>query len=140
MNQAPDACKEVSGLQVLWEDDERIFCRGWRADEAGSKRAVLVLLPAEERPAPALLSRLIHEFGLKDDLVAAWAVRPLELWRDHGRTMLVLEDPGGEPLSRLLDGPMDGTASRLCRQFIVPILRAGDIVVIDNLRQPQGRR
>ena len=121
MNQAPDACKEVSGLQVLWEDDERIFCRGWRADEAGSERAVLVLLPAGERPAPALLSRLIHEFGLKDDLVAAWAVRPLELWRDHGRTMLVLEDPGGEPLSRLLDAPME---TRSFLRFAVSITAA----------------
>jgi hypothetical protein len=31
-----------------------------------------------------------------------WAVRPLELVRDVGRPMLVLEDPGGEPLERLL--------------------------------------
>ena len=36
-----------------------------------------------------------------------WAVRPLELVREHGRTMLVLEDPGGEPLDRLLGRPME---------------------------------
>ena len=37
----------------------------------------------------------------------AWAVRPLELERERGRTMLVLEDPGGEPLERLLGAPME---------------------------------
>jgi len=110
VNLAPDARKEESGLKVLWEDDERIFCRGWRTDDAGNMRAVLVLLPAGERPAPALLDRLMHEFGLKDALEAAWAVRPLELWRDHGRTMLVLEDPGGEPLGRLLGAPMESSS------------------------------
>src|SRR5262249_9113782 len=36
----------------------------------------------------------------------AWAVRPLELVRDAGRAMLVLEDVGGEPLERLLGAPM----------------------------------
>ena len=34
-------------------------------------------------------------------------MRPLELVRDSGRTMLVLEDPGGEPLARLLGAPME---------------------------------
>ena len=38
---------------------------------------------------------------LKDELDGAWAARPLELIREGGRTMLVLEDPGGEPLDRL---------------------------------------
>ena len=38
---------------------------------------------------------------------AAWAVRPLDLVRDAGRTVLVLEDVGGEPLDRLLGAPME---------------------------------
>ena len=53
------------------------------------------------------LDRLAHEYGLKDALDGAWAVRPLELVRDRGQTMLVLEDPGGEPLDRLLGAPME---------------------------------
>ena len=53
------------------------------------------------------LDRLAHEYGLKDELDEAWAVRPLELVREGGRTMLVLEDPGGEPLDRLLGAPME---------------------------------
>ena len=58
------------------------------------------------QPRPTALDRLIHEYSLKDELDSAWAVRPLELLRDRGRTVLVLEDPGGELLSGLLGMPM----------------------------------
>jgi len=93
-----------SGLQVLWEDGERLFCRGWRD---GSQDPVLAVLPVAEHPTPGSLNCLTHEYGLKDDLDAAWAVRPLDLVRERGRTILVLEDPGGEPLDRLLGRPME---------------------------------
>ena len=68
---------------------------------------VLVVLPATDRPLRSSLDRLTHEYELKDELDGAWAVRPLELERDRGRPMLVLEDPGGEPLERLLGAPME---------------------------------
>jgi PAS domain S-box-containing protein len=68
---------------------------------------VLAVVPAAEHPLPASLDRLTHEFGLKDELDAAWALRPLELTRDRGRTLLVLEDRGGEPLARRLGSPME---------------------------------
>ena len=93
--------------QVLWEDGERVFCRGWRLGDDGNRNAVLVVQPAAEYPSPSSLYRLAHEYELKDELDRAWAVRPLELVRDGGRTMLVLEDPGGEPLDGLLGGPME---------------------------------
>jgi PAS domain S-box-containing protein len=95
------------GLQVLWEDGERVFCRGWRQGADGNRGAALAVLPAAEHPSPASLDRLIHEYGLKDELDAAWAVRPLALCQEHGRAMLALEDPGGEPLDRLLGAPME---------------------------------
>jgi len=91
----------------LWEDGERVFCRGWRPGAEGKRSAVLAVLPAAEHPPPASLDRLAHEYGLKDELDGAWAVRPLDLGREGGRTMLVLEDPGGEPLERLLGAPME---------------------------------
>ena len=94
-------------LEVLWEDGERVFCRGWRDGVDGSRNAVLAVLPAAERPTPASLDRLAHEYGLKDELDRAWAARPLELIRERGWTMLVLEDPGGEPLERLLGAPLE---------------------------------
>ena len=95
------------GPQFLWEDGERIFSRDWRLDDTGKRCAVLVATPAADHPSRSSLDRLAHEFELRDQLDAAWAVRPLELIRDAGRPMLVLEDAGGEPLERLLGGPME---------------------------------
>src|SRR6266850_1883731 len=95
-----------SSLKILWEDGERVFCR--REGHAdGYRPAVLAVLPAAEHPTPATLDRLAHEYGLKEELDGTWAVRPLELIREGGRTMLVLEDPGGEPLERLLGAPLE---------------------------------
>src|SRR5271169_2911630 len=87
--------------QILWEDGERVFCRGWHLRGDGNRSAVLVVQPAAEHPSPSSLDRLTHEYGLKDELDGAWAVRPLDLVREGGRTVLVLEDAGGEPLDRL---------------------------------------
>ena len=97
----------LSDLHFLWEDGERVFYRGWRADGAGGRSAVLAVLPAAERPLPAGLDRLAHEYELREELDAAWAARPLALTREGGRTALLLEDPGGEPLDRLVGGPME---------------------------------
>jgi PAS domain S-box-containing protein len=98
----PDGSREV-----CWEDGERVFCRGWRPGDDGKLTAVLVVLPAAERPSPSSLDRLAHEYELKDELDGAWAVQPRELVRDGGRTMLVLDDPGLEPLDRLLGEPIE---------------------------------
>ena len=93
--------------QALWEDGERSFRRGWRVDDEGKRRAVLLVAPAAEHPSRASLDRLAREYELKDELDRAWAVRPLDLVRDAGRTMLVLEDEGGEPIDRLLGVPIE---------------------------------
>ena len=95
------------GSQVLWEDDERVVRRGWRADGEGKRCAALFVVPAAEHPSRPILDHLRHEFELKDELDGAWAVRPLQLVREAGRTVLVLEDPGGDPLDRLLVAPME---------------------------------
>jgi len=68
---------------------------------------VLAVLSASEQPTPSLVGRLAHEYGLKDELDGRSAVRPLALVREHGRTVLLLEDPGGELLDRLLGRPME---------------------------------
>jgi PAS domain S-box-containing protein len=91
-------------LQILWEDGERVFCRGnSHGDDA---TPVLAVFPAIEHPAPAVLDRLAHEYELRDELDAAWAARPLEFVRERGQTTLLLLDPGGEPLDRLIGPPM----------------------------------
>jgi PAS domain S-box-containing protein len=64
---------------------------------------VLVVALAAEQPSPQSLQRLEHEFSLEADLDPAWATRPLALTHHEGRTMLVLEDPGGVPLDRILE-------------------------------------
>jgi PAS domain S-box-containing protein len=93
--------------QVLWEDGERVFSRGWRLDDNGNRLAVLLVAPATDHPSRTSLDRFTHEYELKDELDGAWAARPVALMRDTDRTVLVLDDPGGEPLDRLLGGPME---------------------------------
>src|SRR4051812_41771762 len=93
--------------RVLWEDGERVFSRGWRLDDNGNRLAVLLVTPTADHPSRSRLDRLTLEYELKDELDGSWAVRPLALTRDAGRTVLVLDDPGGEPLDRLLGGPME---------------------------------
>ena len=68
---------------------------------------VLLVAPTDEYPSLDSLQRLEHEYALRADLEAAWAARPVELIRREGRPTLVLEDPGGEPLERLLGRPLE---------------------------------
>jgi hypothetical protein len=85
---------------------ELVFCRGER-DADSSLTAALAVLPVAEHPTSATLDRLAREYGLKDELDGAWALRPLDLVREGGRTVLVLEDTRSEPLDRLLGAPME---------------------------------
>jgi PAS domain S-box-containing protein len=95
------------GLRVVWEDGDRVFCRGWRDGADGYRNAVLVVLPAAQHPTLDSLNRLTHEYELKDDLDDAWAARPVALTRYNDRMTLVLTDPGGAPVDRLLGRPLD---------------------------------
>src|SRR5260221_6394259 len=70
-------------------------------------RAVLVRAPRAERPSSACLRQLDHELALAEAVDPGWGVRPLRLDRSDGGALLVLADPGGEPLTRELGAPMD---------------------------------
>jgi PAS domain S-box-containing protein len=94
-------------LTVLSEDGERVLYRGWRDDGNGDRTAVLAVLSTSEQPTPGFVDRLAHEYGLRDELDGRSAARPLALVREHGRTVLLLDDPGGEPLDRVLGSPME---------------------------------
>ncbi|MDA9491962.1 AAA family ATPase [Bradyrhizobium sp. CCBAU 11361] len=96
-----------SRFQVLWEDDARIFCRALRPDSEGGSRAVLAVLPKMKHASSGVFDRLAHEFALKDQLDGAWALRPFGLESAGGHPILLLEDPGGQPLEQLLGPPMD---------------------------------
>src|SRR6266403_2271645 len=106
--------KALAGLQVLSDDGERVLCRGWRSE--GNASARLAVLPVAEHPAPASLDRLAHEYGRREGRDSDWAGRPLDLVRERDRTVLVLEDPGGQPLDRVLGVPME--TGRLLRLAI----------------------
>jgi len=95
------------GPQVLCDDDGILLCRACREGADGKREIVLAVLPAAEHPTPQSLGRLAQEYGLKDELDGAWAAKPLELVRDRTRNILVLEDPGGEPLTWLIGAPME---------------------------------
>jgi serine/threonine protein kinase len=75
----------------------------YRGRQRGNPSAVLAVALSAEQPSPQSLRRLEHEYSLASELDPAWAARPLELTRREGRTMLLLQDPGGEPLDRVLE-------------------------------------
>src|SRR3954471_15981131 len=98
------AMPELSGYQLktLWEDEEFVLSRGVRD---GEPSPLLVVAPASAQPSPGSLTRLAHAYALRDERAPTWAARPLRLARRRGRPTLLLEDPGGEPLARLLGQP-----------------------------------
>ncbi|GLR85263.1 trifunctional serine/threonine-protein kinase/ATP-binding protein/sensor histidine kinase [Bradyrhizobium iriomotense] len=102
-----DAVRSNGRFHVAWEDGERVFCRGWHRTSDGNLVAALAVRPSSEHPRPAIIDRLAHEYAWKDELDPAWAVRPLDLLHEGGRTVLLLEDPGGEPLANLIGVPME---------------------------------
>ena len=75
----------------------------YRARQHGNPSPVLVIAPTPEQPLPQSLRRLEHEYSLAAELEPAWAAKPLALTRHEGRTILVLADPGGEPLDHVLE-------------------------------------
>ena len=75
----------------------------YRGRQRGNPMPLLAVAPTAEPPSPQSLRRLEHEYSLAAELDAAWAAKPLALTRHEGRTILVLADPGGEPLDRVLE-------------------------------------
>jgi len=94
-------------FETLREDEEFVLCRGRR--DQGEPATILSIAPVSEHPVPAILERLEHQYALRDELDSDWAARPLTLVRREGRPLLILQDPGGEPLDRLLGQPMELT-------------------------------
>ncbi|MEA2914709.1 MAG: hypothetical protein QOJ15_6790, partial [Bradyrhizobium sp.] len=66
-----------------------------------------ILLVTAEETSLGCIERLEHEYALKGELDADWAARPVTLTDYNDRMTLVLEDPGGAPLDRLLGRPLD---------------------------------
>lgn len=94
-------------LECLRDDGEFILYRG-RAKQP-DPLSVLVLTPSSTRPRAETLKKIGHEYALRNDLDAAWAVRPVALSERGEQVTLVLEDPGGATLDEFLSGPMEMT-------------------------------
>jgi PAS domain S-box-containing protein len=75
----------------------------YRGRQRGNPMPLLAVAPATEPPPPESLRRLEHEHTLGAELEPVWAAKPLALTRHEGRTILILSDPGGEPLDRVLE-------------------------------------
>src|SRR5277367_209667 len=100
----------------------------YRGRQHGNPSPILVVALTMEQPSPQNFRRVEHEYSLAAELDPAWAARPLALTRHEGRTILVLTDPGGDPLDRVLERergqPLDpacglriaaGMATALCQ-------------------------
>src|SRR6202171_2194846 len=68
---------------------------------------ILLVVPLGQHPALESVKRLEREYALRAELGPFWAAPPLALSRYHNRLALVLKDPGGDPLDRLLGEPLD---------------------------------
>src|SRR5713226_5167641 len=69
--------------------------------------SILTVAPSGEYSARESVKRLEHEYALRAALDPDWAARPVALAPRDGRMTLVLEDPGGTPLDRLLGRPLE---------------------------------
>ena len=87
-------------LELLREEAAFTLYRG---RERGNPMPILAVVVAAEQPSPQSLRRLEHEYALATEFDAAWAVQPLALTRHQGRAVLILKDPGGEPLDRVIE-------------------------------------
>ena len=93
---------ELSGyvLKPLREDADFALYRG---RQHGSPSTVLAIAVSAKQPSPQNLQRLEHEYSLAAGLDSGWAAKPLALTRHEGKTVLILTDPGGEPLDQVLE-------------------------------------
>jgi PAS domain S-box-containing protein len=69
--------------------------------EARSQKKIIGVTVAAGCSASAL-QQLRHEFSLAGKLDSSWSARPVAFVHHEGREMLVLEDPGGEPLDWII--------------------------------------
>src|SRR5580658_10494140 len=75
----------------------------YRGRQEGTQSPVLVVAMTAEYPSPQSLRRLEHEYSFAAEVDLAWAAKPLALTRHEGRAILVLKDPGGDPLDLILE-------------------------------------
>lgn len=101
-----NAAEESGSVEVLSQEGDTLLRRITRRITATGSSSSITALAASESAASNSFGGLTREYELAEYLDRNWALRPLELVQEHGQTTLLLEDPGGELLSRHLDQPM----------------------------------
>src|SRR5271166_4128693 len=91
-------------LETLWKDGDLVLSR---STGPGDPAAVLVLAPASEQPAPGIIARLENTYALREKLDPSSVAWPLRLVQHRGLPALLMEDPGGTPLARLVGRPWE---------------------------------
>src|SRR6266508_2660994 len=97
------AHQEYTAIETLHQDGRTTLYRAFRS---GDPRSVILKVLDPHRCRERDLERLRHEYETGASLDVKSIVRPLRLETYRGMPALVLEDCGGEPLERLLDGPI----------------------------------
>jgi hypothetical protein len=103
MSVMPDLPDTVA-VETLRQDGEFVISRARRS---GGLPPWLLVSPTLERPGPESAARLEQAYALRDALDPSWATRPLELVQYKRKPTLILSDPGGIFLDRLLGRPME---------------------------------
>ena len=93
---------ELSGyvLEPLREDADFGLYRG---RQRGNPSTVLAIVVSARQPSPQNLQRLEHEYSLATHLDSRWAAKPLAHALHEGKAVVILTDPGGEPLDQVLE-------------------------------------
>jgi PAS domain S-box-containing protein len=94
-------------LEVLWRDEGRAFCKFWRKNSKEERHAFIPIPSGAERQRLESVNHLTREHELQPYLDGGWALRPLELIRERGQILLVVDYNGGEPLDRHVRRPME---------------------------------
>ncbi|HEX9400596.1 MAG TPA: protein kinase, partial [Anaeromyxobacter sp.] len=100
---SPPAHQEYTATETLHQDGRTTLYRAFRS---GDPRSVILKVLDPHRCRERDLERLRHEYEMGVSLDVKSIARPLGLETYRGMPALVLEDCGGEPLERLLDGPI----------------------------------
>src|SRR5580692_3733068 len=98
--------EEGGAFQILSQEGDILLRRIRHGGFDGDSNSSITVLAASQGPGSNDLDRLAREYDLAKYLDPNWAILPLEIAQEDGRAILILEDPGGELLSQLLDTPM----------------------------------
>jgi len=89
-------------LERVVEDAEFVL---YRAVSENGLPSLLVRSAIAQADDARMLPLFERELAMRTKLGRAWALLPLRLARHNDRPVLLLEDPGGDPLTRLISRP-----------------------------------